>query len=584
MVETSQKFPGLHNLLSASAQLLGAFAKRHKEALAISLLWMSMTLLVNPVGEFPLTDDWMYSHSVLTLLTHGRLELFDFQAMTAVGQILWGALFAKLFGFSMTTLRISVLILGLAGLWSTQGFLRSAGSRPFLTFWGVLTLATTPLYFGIANSFLTDIPFYALTVTSFVFFIRYLQRETKTLFVAGSLFAIIAILTRQLALIIPISFSLAYLTHKGLSRKTLIRIGVLCVITFGAFWAYDFFIKNTIGRPFLYYARMNAFKTALSSFGTPLFLQFLSAFFWRASVNLVYLGVFLLPFLLLLLPSQWRRLNPLEKTLSAAITLFHGGFAVIFGSLAHHRFIMPSGISYICDFYFGTITVAGSDVTTPAPRILWIAVTALGMLGAGIILSNFLIPLFRFFRNRCRLSTFQNAWVWVLCISACFFYFVPWGISGQFDRYNTFYMPFVLLLVLHNTGEVPQHQLRVSLPLASVLMMLIGFYSVAGTHDYLSWNRVRWGILRGLMQQGGVSPKEIDGGYEFNGWYTYNSAYKQTTQKSWWWVLDDKYIVSFKMFDGYEMLQVFPNKRWLPPYKAPPLLLLRRMENQITRS
>jgi len=247
---------------------------------------------------------------------------------------------------------------------------------------------------------------------------------------------------------------------------------------------------------------------------------------------------------------------------------------------------MPSGANYINDFSFGPITVVGNEVTTPAPPILWYGVTFLGMLGAGIILSNFLIPLLRFLRKP---TAFPNAWVWILCMSSCFFYFVPWGISGQFDRYNTFYMPFIMILVLSNTGKVLPKQLRLSLPLSLLLILPISFYSVAATHDYLGWNRVRWGILRGLMEQRGVDPKEIDGGYEFNGWYTYHAydnpirvpfdeSYRKGKHKSWWWVYDDKYIVSFMMINGYELLQKFTCQRWLPPYEAPPLLLLRRIE------
>ena len=39
---------------------------------------------------------------------------------------------------------------------------------------------------------------------------------------------------------------------------------------------------------------------------------------------------------------------------------------------------------------------------------------------------------------------------------------------------------------------------------------------VAATHDYLAWNRTRWMATRTLIEAG-VLPRQIDGGYEFNG-------------------------------------------------------------------
>lgn len=59
------------------------------------------------------------------------------------------------------------------------------------------------------------------------------------------------------------------------------------------------------------------------------------------------------------------------------------------------------------------------------------------------------------------------------------------------------------------------------------------------------------------MREQRVEPSKTDGGFEFNGWYTYElvdaplgqtERYKQG--KSWWWIVDDEYVVTFAPIDG----------------------------------
>ena len=58
-----------------------------------------------------------------------------------------------------------------------------------------------------------------------------------------------------------------------------------------------------------------------------------------------------------------------------------------------------------------------------------------------------------------------------------------------------------------------------------------GILTIGATHDYLSWNRVRWQALHNLMQEPQISPNDIDGGFEFNGWYLYDYKYKKVLTK-----------------------------------------------------
>lgn len=144
---------------------------------SLTLLWICMMALVNPVGEFPFSDDWMYAQSVFELVTNHRFVLNDFQAVTVLAQLLWGALFSIPFGFSMTALRMSVIVLGWIGVLGAYGLFREANAGRFLSFLGAVTFATTPFLVLFSNTFMTDVPFCSTSVLSVLFFVRWIKNE-----------------------------------------------------------------------------------------------------------------------------------------------------------------------------------------------------------------------------------------------------------------------------------------------------------------------------------------------------------------------------------------------------------------------
>ena len=88
----------------------------------------------------------------------------------------------------------------------------------------------------------------------------------------------------------------------------------------------------------------------------------------------------------------------------------------------------------------------------------------------------------------------------------------------------------------------------------------------AGTRDYLAWNRVRWKALNDLLADGKVTAADVDGGFEFNGWYLYDPAYQAEPGKSWYWVNRDSYLLAFAEMPGRSAVREYPYPHWLPPY------------------
>jgi hypothetical protein len=123
-----------------------------------------------------------------------------------------------------------------------------------------------------------------------------------------------------------------------------------------------------------------------------------------------------------------------------------------------------------------------------------------------------------------------------------------------FDRYLLIVVPFAIAAACV-AARVDAS--RLSLALAAVL----AWYAVAGTHDYLAWNRARYAGLTALTDAG-ISPKAIDGGMEFNAWHlaaelgtwptdAQARPGQAATTKSWWWVVDDRFVASFRPLPGY---------------------------------
>ena len=57
----------------------------------------------------------------------------------------------------------------------------------------------------------------------------------------------------------------------------------------------------------------------------------------------------------------------------------------------------------------------------------------------------------------------------------------------------------------------------------------------------------------------------MDAGVEYHGWNTYDPNYTPRPGKSWWWVTDDEYLVTFGAVPGYEELSSYSYHAWLPP-------------------
>jgi hypothetical protein len=112
-----------------------------------------------------------------------------------------------------------------------------------------------------------------------------------------------------------------------------------------------------------------------------------------------------------------------------------------------------------------------------------------------------------------------------------------------FDRYLLPVFPMIVLLGL---DAAPPRLART--PIVPACLAAVGLFSVAGTREYLSWNGARQRAVRALVAAG-VSPAEIDGGFEHNGPLHFE-AFRRATGKligddGFFWLANARYRLSF---------------------------------------
>lgn len=535
-------------------------------ALLIVALWVLMVSAVNPIGEFPLNDDWVYSLVVKSVLESGYYYFSSISSANLGPQAYWGALFCLPFGFSFTALRISSLVLGLMGIIALYFLIRQLDIKPKLAFFGALVLAVNPLYFGLANSFMTDVPFISLLIISIYFFVRGIDKNLNSNIAAGVLFSILAILIRQLGVLVLIGFAVAYLIKYGPSLKNFLKVVLLVFMGLLAHFLYQSWLVNTGRMPFssghsnfagLFSPRNGLWNLRLMAIN-----------------SLVYLGFYILPFMPIF---YQQKVAGLSSNFIKIFCLLLFSITLLFSYLLWWKNLsMPSMTNVLIASGLGPLTLRDTFIlnqNNPSiPSIMEYVWFIMTFLSAGSVVALILYCFvglrqlfFGFVKYEILLKNLNPLFFLVVF---CGYYFVLLIMSGGFvifDRYLLPLVPISILLLLSFNFEEDFFEKK---SLVYVALLLVGFYSVfsvCSTRDYLEWNRVRWIALNDLLTVDKVRPNQIDGGYEFNGLFTYDAKYLPDDNKSWWWVVDDDYVIASGALEGYKVFKQYSFKRWLVP-------------------
>jgi 4-amino-4-deoxy-L-arabinose transferase-like glycosyltransferase len=523
--------------------------------LLLATIWGGAALAINPVGNFPLFDDWAYGYTVRSLIETGELRISGWTATNLVAQVFWAALFCLPFGFSFTALRISTLVLGLGGVFATYGLLRAARASTSLALFGSLVVAFSPIYFGLSFTFMTDVPFTAAATASCWLLLRGLQRDCWPEMLVGLVVAIGAILIRQVGLAIPLAFSIAYLVKRGPSIRHLIEAIIPSVAALTIQFAYQEWLVWSGHIPVNFGKQIRTLEMQLGQ-DWPTILRDGSTITFYA---FLYLGLFLFPFLLIA-----NRLS-LPGRSTAALSLSAAAATVMTAILGVCGKLMPM---------HGIILNAGGigmDVgPIAAPRYFWLLATFLSVMGAILLLWH-LVATILFLTRIPKEQTSDQAYVSVFALALVLISFAPLPmlgltIDGFFDRYLIVFLPALMLLIVSRVAyaaPIDRPKPHVSSPafIGTLALVAMGSFSVLATHDWLASHRVLWTALDDLMHDRRLGPEQIDGGFEFNGWYYYHNT--PTPERGRSYIVSDEYVVASYLRNGYIALKNYSVDRWL---------------------
>ena len=512
----------------------------------LALLWAMAILIVNPIGDFPLNDDFSFGRTVYNLSEQNQLLFDEWLSMTLIAQVLWGGLFTKLAGFSFTALRISTLTIALFGTLAFYQTARELDVSKKLALICTLVAVFNPLFFSLSYTFMSDVPFACTVIFSILFFIKFFKKGTPIYLILATLFSLLAILIRQLGIMIPMSFTVVWLMSQKKNWRNTLTALLPLAISLMTLVIYQQWFAATQGIPDTYGTFSKLFKRIGHA-------TFFTECIKRIGLLLIYLGIFLLPLHILLCKKIKK-----QKQLIPTFLLTATGFVIMllrienfpWGNVFYNFGLGPKLLKD--GYYFINVSP-----TLPVELIRFI--TGLGIAGGCILIYNL------FYDPNWQKTTADKYFLIRFFILSNIILYVGFLMLDVyfFDRY---FIPLILLAIIFLMTFISTIKIHpFSWFLATAVLATLMTFSITATHDYLSWNRARWKGLNYLTEEIKISPKKIDGGFEFNGWHKTAEEKNEEGPKSWWWVADDEYVISFGELGWFNKYKAFPFKTYLPP-------------------
>lgn len=518
-----------------------------------------MLFIVNPIGDFPINDDWCFGHPIMELLKNGFLgpQPNNRQAIL-FAQALWGYLFCFFTGFSFTTLRFSTLILGMAGVFVLYLSAYNLSKNKIASFLAALLLLVNPLYFSLANTFMTDVPFISTAMFSIYFFIKALETGKSKFIILATLFSVLATLIRQFGLIIPLVYAITSAVKQKQTKKQRLIHFIPLLITLGMLNMILEFIKHIGAAP----DTSGGLPTIIRFFDDPRYWSM--EIVKRIGNILFYFGLLFLP-LLLMLKINYSLLFASIKLKIITVIILTG---VVIAYILFYREFPIQNIMSIS--YIGPKNLPGSDFKN-MPGVFYsfsasdlIIFYIIGIFGVTLLMLNLLSIILKLKNISSPSFTKQ------IFIGLCLFAYIALVFSPHnfYDRYLIPTFAFLSLFII----AVPKDFRLITAPLlavTSIYVIIIILFSAMGTHDYLAWNRARWQAVDYLTKDKKISMHRIDAGYEVNGWFLGFDGRKNDFSKPLYGLVDgNTYMLAFGDRDmeltGYQIIKKFPYQNYIP--------------------
>ena len=460
---------------------------------AIVIGWYVFALaILHPLTDAPVVDSWLYASAVRRFLRTGEIRWAGFTQAMPVVQVLYAAAWARAFGANAVSLEISTVLIAIACGVMFYALAIRCGARRWQALAATGLLICNPCFTFLSFSFMTEIPFLALVVATYLAFANATGDRARWWLWLTAALAVIAFMIRPFgAMTIAGCAGAILLYDSGLMGKHRLNIARLLPMLMPFAVALTLstliWIWLTVLGPKPWDLQRDENHFAYIFMVSP-------AVYLRAGVlgPLLYLGTVLAPLALLQLATvRWRR---------AAIV-----GAAIFASALLLMWIdrsLPVTPEYSCFGGWHNVLI----LRGLSNRFFWesdwqYAFLGLGSLGAAGLIVAF-ATIFMRMRRVAAAIVIGSMIYWVATIPLWFYN----------DRYYLVLVPAgAIVLAL---APLPRARLVKSAAFAMTLAM--GLMSLGGTYSYQRGLGV---ILaaRNTLEHEGVPRSSIDAGYSLNG-------------------------------------------------------------------
>lgn len=543
------------------------------ELTTIIAAWSAAVALIDPRGNFPVDDDWDFALAAWRFASTGHFQFTPFTAVSLRAQVLWGAIWTRLFGQSFDVLRASTLVLAAATLIVVHGMLLRAGVPRFGRIIATLALGFHPVFLWSSCTFMTEVPFVFASSVALACFIHGFEEGTAAglapiptssplrpgeggrwgWVLAGCVATIVACFVRQTGVTILAAPLLLALVRRRW-RDALAISGTLAL-----FAATLVFKREWLAGSPQEFA--NHFKMwTESTFRLP---EQIAVFDHYATFNAQNCALFFLPLVapLALVFIRSARRNDIVFASVIALVLFARIQSLIVRGLTMPYFVSP----YCCDIFAGNIFTdfgLGPLALDGAYPFRLSFAARLGVTYLSVILAALLVwaVLRRASRTNASLLALGVALVGSLGL---------FGSGLYVDRYSLdSAWPLVIALPL-----ILPWKWRAVRAVSVAALVIIATFSTLSVQEYFSWNRARWTAIRDLQARG-VAITAINAGAEPFYLYELSHGDQRMRRIFQFGVPDRPYTVAFEPLPGKRIIARYPYRGWFGLHRADVFVLV----------
>jgi hypothetical protein len=466
------------------------------ERLCIVALFLAALVLIHPAGNFPLDDDGMYGRPTFEFVRTGHIHMTA--VPTAVrAQLIWGALFVRLFGESFNVLRAATIVSAVIALLMINALLRLTtiprGGRIIAT----LALAFHPLFLWASCTFMTEVHFVCASAIAIYCYARGLREDRVGFLIAACIAVAVSWWIRQTGVFTAFAALAVVLFRRDGRWK---RDATILAMPIAAFAFVAIFWRSTLmGSSAVFDSFLDVWRDPLFHVEDAVALVYRHTFLPLQQMSLWLLPIVAAAAIAVLRKFDWR--------IVAVAVVMSFGFMM---SVSDHLPMPYYGRSGCCENVAGDIFMnfglgppTTYDVFTgqqvypfTLPYDARIALTLLATLAAIV----FVTALIRGARNDV---------VFLLSIAYCAAHIAGLSLTATyFDRYS---LTTAWPLVIAGAMMAPWH--RAAQVRALVVLAVIAVFGILAVNEYFSWQRARW-TAYGELRRAGVSVTDIEGGME----------------------------------------------------------------------